>query len=465
MTGWLADPSGPAGLALYGALAGLSLVAAVFWFLLRLLRQNGQLLVRLETLEQRTLEADSHQDPTHQDPDPLAALLARGGSDGGSLPTLVALSVTTVRKDLIYRRWAREGRLPPGLTPPAVGPTGDSTPAAAGPARAETAPAGPTLKRHIRVLADGEQSPVYMDDEATAPGVLAIYDWESRELTWLRSWGPRLWAPFGYCFADGVLYLLDSWGCGVFRVDVSEQPGRLLGRISHPYLNDAHSIERTRRGLLITSTGCDVVLELDLDGTLLFEWWAAEHGYSTSPSGVQRTAGRGQDHRDLLYHTTYQTTHLNEALFRDPDERYLLVSLFHQGQIVQIDRALPPAQQGPEVLLDGLRNPHGLRKAPFGWLVTSSTGGEVLLLDDDFRVFDRLRYETSWIQDCALLSSGDLLLNDINRARLVQFTGPPWRPASVIPYPELWRGCRVFEVPPEYQAGFPRAAAPLAARR
>lgn len=74
-----------------------------------------------------------------------------------------------------------------------------------------------------------------------------------------------------------------------------------------------------------------------------------------------------------------------------------------------------------------------------------------------------LAYLTNWIQDCTLLSSGDLLQNDVGRSRLVQFAGPPWRAVSISPYRELWRGARVLEVPPAYQHGLRCAAGPATA--
>lgn len=63
-----------------------------------------------------------------------------------------------------------------------------------------------------------------------------------------------------------------------------------------------------------------------MDGNLLYEWWAGEHGYTTTLSGHERQAGRGQEHRDQNYHTQYHATHVNEATFRDLDERFLLAS-------------------------------------------------------------------------------------------------------------------------------------------
>jgi hypothetical protein len=177
-------------------------------------------------------------------------------------------------------------------------------------------------------------------------------------------------------------------------------------------------------------------------------------------AGEERPSGRGQEHRDRFYHTQHQATHVNEATFRDPDERYLLAVLFHQGQVIQIDRSLPPSEQRAEVLLEGLSRPHSLRRTSLGWLVCSSAGGEVVLLNDAFQVIDRIVYRTGWIQDCTTLPSGDLLLIDASRSCLVQLAGPPWRVVSVTPYPDLWHMHRLLEVPLAYQQGFRRAATP-----
>jgi hypothetical protein len=197
-----------------------------------------------------------------------------------------------------------------------------------------------------------------------------------------------------------------------------------------------------------------MVLEMDLDGNVLYEWWAGDHGYTTSAAGVERLPQHGREHRDQHYHTRFHTTHLNDAVFRDADERYLLAVLFHQGQIVQIDRSLPPECQKAEVLVDGMVHPHGVKRTPGGWLVSSSSSNEILFFDEDFRLVDRLHFRSGWIHDCTLLSSGDLLVNDAGRCQLIQFRGPPWHIVSVIPYSEDYRLYRVMEVPPEYEDAF-----------
>jgi hypothetical protein len=353
---------------------------------------------------------------------------------------LLAASVSTTRKDLLVERWARERQL--------LGPHRMQDGALL---EGDIVLRG--VKSGFRLPQPGELGPAFTDERGEA-GLFAVFDWSSGEIVWQRSWGSMLLAPFGFCFADGVMYLVDEWGCSVLVVDVFDQPGTLLRRISHPYLSDVHSVYRTSRGLLVTSSGTDLIVELDLDGNLLYEWWAAEHGYTRAESGDTRTSGRGQEHRDKLYHTRYQTTHVNDALFRDPEERYLLALLQKQGQLIQIDRERPEADQDARVLVDGLVYPHGLRRTPTGWMVTSTGSNEVLMLDEAFRFVDRIFYRSPWIHDALLLSSGDVVLNDPTRSVMVQFGGPRWKITRTVSYPTNWRLFRLVELSDGYEQGF-----------
>lgn len=353
---------------------------------------------------------------------------------------LLAASIATTRMDRLVKRWEAERQM--------LGPTG---------VRDGVLLEGQVVLRGVkdgyRLLADGELGPAFDYDHGDT-GLFAVFDYKSWEVVWQRSWGATLMFPFGFCFADGFLYLVDQWGCAVFAIDVQDEPGRLLRRISHPHLNDVHSVVRTSRGLLVTSSGTDAILELDHDGELLYEWWAADHGYTETPSGIGRVSERGLEHRDKLYHSRYQATHVNEALFRDPDERFLLGLLMLPGRVVQIDRHAPEPDQHAEVLLDQLANPHGLRRTPSGWMVTNTNANEVLLMDDQFRVDGRIYYEAAWIHDALMLSTGDVVLNDPRRAMLVQFSGPPWRLTRAVPYPKNWRLFRLQELSSEHEEPF-----------
>jgi hypothetical protein len=362
---------------------------------------------------------------------------------------LVAATIFTTQKDRIVQRWKLEGGIPrvPGQkveNPEVTGEPG-------------AMPDIPLTwrKEDFILLPDGLIAPV-----TTAPalytGMMVVYDWDSKQVIWKSDWGNKLLMPAGYCFADGVIYMNDLEGASIFMIDVEHEPGRLLKRISHPYLNDLHSLVRTRRGVLVTCSGNDAIFELDLNGNLLWEWWATEHGYTVSPSGKGRVSGRGQEHRDQYYHTRYHATHVNTAVMRDQSERYVLALLFHQGQLIQIDRSLPEAEQHAEVLLEGLARPHTLEKFEGGWLSCNSLAKELLILDDHLRIATRIPYEGEWIQSCTRLSNGHILLNDVNLSRVAEFAGAPFEVIGMTPYDANWRMGELVEVPKNHEASFTR---------
>jgi hypothetical protein len=302
-------------------------------------------------------------------------------------------------------------------------------------------------KQDFRIPDDGELGPSCLSDVSFA-GLMVVLDWDQQRIVWRSDWRGAVVTPAGHCYADDVMYLNDLEAAHIFVVDMCDQPGRLLRRISHPYLNDLHSIRRTRHGLLVTCSGVDLVMELGLDGHARYEWWAAEHGYVTTPSGHHRLAGRNQEHRSQYYHTRYQTTHVNDATFTDASERYLLALLFHQGQLVRIDRAQPADRQEAEVLIDGVPHPHSLQRTPTGWLLCSSSARQVLLLDERFQIRERIAYSGGWLQDCRWLSGQRLLLNDVDNHRLVELSGPRWTPSAVLPYDPGWRMGELAVLPP-----------------
>jgi hypothetical protein len=366
------------------------------------------------------------------------------------LHMLVAATIFTAQKDRIVQRWKLEGGVPRVPGQKVDNPTVNADP--------QALPEIPLTwrKEDFIILPDGVIAPV-TNDSAPYTGIMVVYDWDSKEVIWKSDWGNRLLMPSGYCFADGVIYLNDLEGASIFVIDVDREAGRLLKRISHPYLNDLHSLVRTRRGLLVTCSGNDAILELDLNGNLLWEWWATEHGYTTSPSGKERTSGRELEHRDQYYHTRYQTTHVNTAVMRDETERYVLALLFHQGQLIQIDRSLPVAEQHAEVLLDGLARPHTLERFDGGWLTCNSLGKELLVLDDELAVAAHIPHDGGWIQACTRLSDGHILVNDVDMSRLVELAGDaPFEIIGTTLYDANWRMAELVEVPKQHEASFNR---------
>ena len=360
---------------------------------------------------------------------------------------LLAASVYTTQNERLRARWKIEGGLPPV--------PGQKV------ATTRIAPAPQTevplkwVKEEYRFLPSDDLGPT-MDAPSDYAGTFVVYDWDTREIIWQSEWEKLLGNPAGYCFADGQLYMNDFEAGNIFRIGLEPgEPGKLLQRISHPYFNDLHSLERTKRGLLAASCGTDLVVEVDLRGNVLWEWWAAEHGYAVTPSGDTRPSGRGGEHRNLYYHTRYQSTHVNCAVVRDPEEeRFILALLFHQGVLIQIDRSLPPEQQKGEVILEGLARPHSLEKIPGGWIFCNSLSKELVLLDDDLKVTGNIFYDGGWIQDCTRLPNGNIVLNDVDNTVLVEFAAPDWKIVSRTNYPHSWRMGELVVVPSKHEEAF-----------
>lgn len=365
---------------------------------------------------------------------------------------LLAASVYTTQNERLRARWKLEGGLP------AVPGQKVNTSLTSGTEQPNVPLTWP--KEEYRFLPSEDLGPT-MDAPSDYAGTFVVYDWDSRSIIWQSDWGNILGNPAGYCFADGAIYMNDFEAGNIFRIGIEPQPGKLLQRISHPYFNDLHSLERSSRGLLAACSGTDLIVEIDLDGKILWEWWAAEHGYTVTPSGEERLSGRGGEHRNHYYHTRYQSTHVNCATVRDPgQERFILCLLFHQGRLLQIDRSLPPEKQEGEVILEGLARPHSLEKIPGGWIFCNSLSKELVLLDDDLKTTGSIAYDGGWIQDCTRLPNGNILLNDVDNTVLVEFSPPDWKIVNRTNYPGSWRMGELVVVPEQHEKAFLNAQIP-----
>ena len=92
--------------------------------------------------------------------------------------------------------------------------------------------------------------------------------------------------PFGMAYVEGEgLYFLTGLPCSKEGVTGDEHIVRLNARgevdleIRNKFLTQVRSLRRTENGILVAAGGVDAVLEFDLDGNLIWSWWATEHGY------------------------------------------------------------------------------------------------------------------------------------------------------------------------------------------
>jgi hypothetical protein len=186
----------------------------------------------------------------------------------------------------------------------------------------------------------------------------------------------------------------------IYKVDPA-LPALHGAPITSPLFNALHSISRTRHGYLVASTGLDLVLEISSAGKILWSWWATEHGFAYTPEGERRQLDKAGDYSKVKFGTLQQTTHVNSAA-ELPDGR-VLATLFHQGQVIAIDRETGHWQP----ILEGLDHPHSVRIINEQYFTVADTvNGTALLVRLDHsgqqgHVEESIEAGTSWLQDAS----------------------------------------------------------------
>jgi hypothetical protein len=215
--------------------------------------------------------------------------------------------------------------------------------------------------------------------------------------------------------ATGMQYVEEDATLYVGSGDTIRSFGRRTTTLENKLFSDIHSIERGRdHSLLVASTGIDAILEIDPHHPReqRWDWLATEHGYTTTPSGKQRTIDRSANYMERKSVTPDHTTHLNTAVH---DGDGVLATLFHQGTIVRIDYTTGAVA----TLYEGLTCPHHIKHHGDGYLVADSRADTFHLFDARFEKQTTISGEYNWIQDVE--PWGDrFIVADSNNERLVQ---------------------------------------------
>lgn len=269
-------------------------------------------------------------------------------------------------------------------------------------------------------------------------GVLCEIDWTQKEIAKMRS----IRCPGGIERWQEVLVVPSMWNHEFYFL---EHELNVVKTLSHPYLNDVHSISVTSKDtLLVTSTGIDAILEFGSDGTVLWSWFATKNGYATDQLGNERALIlENTDHRKNVYPTLTHTTHVNSVIEAPFSDTHVLATLFHQGEVVRIDK-----QTGKtEVLLDNLQSPHGLKRINEGFIVSNTRQGKVLLLDDEFALVKEFDFQSSWLQDASLSPWRTLCGIRSEKCDVVELAFDTGEVISQFQYDHNWRGYQIFFPP------------------
>jgi hypothetical protein len=232
--------------------------------------------------------------------------------------------------------------------------------------------------------------------------------------------------PFGLQYVAGEgLYFITGLACSQDGIAGDEHIVRLNDNgccdleIRSPLLTQVRSLRRTEKGLLVTASGVDALLEFDLSGKLIWSWWATEHGYDQAYGGGTRVIDKQMDHRLKNYPGRLQTTHLNSAIVDPYDASKILTILFYQGKLIRIDRA----SLEHEVVVSDLNGAHHIRPHSGGYMLSNSRKGEVLLFDKDFNLTERIlgtnrHFPVKWVQDAIETPFSTHLIADCNTFKL-----------------------------------------------
>lgn len=253
-------------------------------------------------------------------------------------------------------------------------------------------------KRALLALAAGADLPRPPVLQA-ATGFVVVVDWDRGEVLG----GLPLAKPTGFALAGDRLHVALWHADEVVTLDGAAA----VRRASHPWFNHLHTLERTPRGLLVTSAGSDLIGELDDRGELIWSYFLFDHGYTGRRYPFAARFDRAATYRER-YLPAALTTHPNSAILVDDDT--VLATLFTPGELVRIDRRTGELR----VVLGGLRRPHAIRRrAGGGFLLSDSEGGAVVTLDRALAVEARIAVAAPWIQDAVIVD--DRLLVVANR--------------------------------------------------
>ncbi len=236
--------------------------------------------------------------------------------------------------------------------------------------------------------------------------------------------------PFGMEYVSGEgLYFITGLPCCIDGQAGDEHILRLNDQgeidlvIKHPLFSQMRSLRRTKNGILVTSSGIDALLEVNLQGEIIWDWFGTEQGYSTRYGGGERTIDRDFDHRTLCYSGKLQTTHLNSAIVDPYDESKILTILFYQGKVIRIDRKTLKL----EYVIENLNGAHHIRPHSKGYMLSNSRKGETHIYDRNFQLLKIIDgtnslFPVKWVQDTIEMPSGSHLIADCNTFNLRERT-------------------------------------------
>jgi hypothetical protein len=232
---------------------------------------------------------------------------------------------------------------------------------------------------------------------------------------------------------------------------------------SYPWFSYIHTVNfhpQKKDCILVTSSGFDSVFEFNYKtGNLNWEWFSWEHGLDLghSKDGASvRITRKGEVYKTLMEKgesallisdpttdhlpTAQRAAFINTAVY--DGEQHFLATLFHEGTVRSVDINTGAS----EIVMSGMKNPHGAKRlADDSLLCTNTGGGEVWLLEGEnlhHYAFADLPGKAAamegveWLQNTIAVKDFFISI-DANRNALVVFN-PAKQLYDMIPFSDDW---------------------------
>lgn len=290
------------------------------------------------------------------------------------------------------------------------------------------------INDHVRKYSSFEKENIVgtsksMERKGDLGGIIVHYDLEQKAI--LNS--HEILVPGGSCFlGDRILVASQIKN----YIEVLDKNLTLLSIINNSLFNNVHSIFVTEdRTLIVTSTGLDAIIEIDLEGNLIWKWFAFEHGYDKDMFGNKREINCDRDYTNIDFPTLYHTTHVNAAIVDPKNSGKILATLFHQGEIVRVDKVTGQVEK----VVSGLKNCHSLQHVDKTFICSNTKEGEVILFDEQFKKINLLKFDSKWIQDATITEWNTFLVGDSERNRILEWSLDESKIINIYEYNPEWR--------------------------
>lgn len=207
----------------------------------------------------------------------------------------------------------------------------------------------------------------------------------------------------GITFHNNLIAITN--GDSIIVIDREKQSKRVIHNKKLAHLHDI-TFSNDGQRLLVTSTGYDKIIEIDLSTEeIIWEWTGWKHGYALTKSGKIMTDNRDEflriknDDQDALLVDDLESfggygipaedraMHVNTAIYGPNNE--IIATLFHTGEVIAISRETGDFK----VLFSGMKGPHGFyRDLEVGYMVTDTRHGKFLRFDIENKRVESLSF-------------------------------------------------------------------------